>query len=111
MKSIIAKVPKLAHKKQIAPSLLSNIDKHLHTIDVQLTSVKIKIEKEGFIMAKDKRPKIQIDRDKETRTKDISKMIGEGGVGSRTYYDIEKVKSEDKSDDTEEDNHDSKDEK
>src|SRR5690625_6266841 len=95
MKSIIAKVPKLAHKKQIAPSLLSNIDKHLRTIDVQLTSVKIKIEKEGFIMAKDKRPKIQIDRDKETRTKEISKMIGEGGVGSRTYYYIEKVNSED----------------
>lgn len=26
----------------------------------------------------------------ETRTKDISKMIGEGGLGAEKYYDIKK---------------------
>ena len=42
-------------------------------------------------MVKDERTKINIDRNKEARTKDISKMINEGGLGARTYYDIEKV--------------------
>ncbi len=81
--------------------MLINSDKLLHTIDVCTTSVKIKVDKEGLIMAKDDRPKIKIDKDKETRTKEISKMIGEGGVGSRTYYDIEKVKSEEENEDEE----------
>lgn len=39
---------------------------------------------------KDTRKKIVIDRKKEARSKDIAKMISEGGLGSRTYYDIEK---------------------
>jgi len=47
-------------------------------------------------MSKNDRPKIKIDREKETRSKEISKFINEGGLGARTkYYDIEKVASED----------------
>lgn len=42
-------------------------------------------------MAKDDRTKIEIDKKKETRTKEISKMINEGGLGERTYYDIKKT--------------------
>lgn len=43
------------------------------------------------------RPKIVIDRKKEMRTKETSKMIDEGGLGSsRTHYDIKKVSSPDK---------------
>lgn len=38
-----------------------------------------------------KRRKIVIDRDKEMRTEETSRMIDEGGLGSRTYYDIEKI--------------------
>lgn len=46
---------------------------------------------------KDDRPKIKIDRDQEERSKDISKFIGEGGLGARSeYYDIEKVSEKDK---------------
>lgn len=41
-------------------------------------------------MEEDGRRKLEVDRKKEKRTKDISKMINEGGLGSRTYYDIEK---------------------
>lgn len=37
------------------------------------------------------RLKINIDKDKEMRTKDISKMIGEGGLGADKYYDIKKT--------------------
>jgi len=54
-------------------------------------------------MAKDEsndRPKIVVDRKKEMRTKDTSKMIDEGGLGSRTHYDIEKVSSPDQEIDT-----------
>lgn len=43
---------------------------------------------------KDDRIKIKIDRDKEMRTKDISKMIGEGGLGADKYYDIKKTSSQ-----------------
>lgn len=39
---------------------------------------------------KDERRKIEIDRKKEMRTKETSKMISEGGLGAREYYDIEK---------------------
>lgn len=53
--------------------------------------------------AKDDRAKIEIDRKKETRTKEISKMISEGGLGARTYYNIKKNASstEEKGDKTE----------
>lgn len=44
-------------------------------------------------MTKRERPEIQIDKNKETRTKEISKMIGEGGLGAEKYYDIKKVPS------------------
>lgn len=39
---------------------------------------------------KDDRLKVSIDKDKEMRTKDISKMIGEGGLGADKYYEIKK---------------------
>lgn len=39
------------------------------------------------------REKIQIDKKKEMRTKEISKMIGEGGLGADKYYDIKKSTS------------------
>lgn len=45
---------------------------------------------------KDDRPTIKINREEEERSKDISKFIGEGGLGARSeYYDIKKVSSED----------------
>ena len=48
---------------------------------------------------KDNRPTIKINRDEEERSKDISKFIGEGGLGARSeYYDIEKVSSKDEED-------------
>ena len=34
------------------------------------------------------RDRIQIDRKKEMRTKAISKMISEGGLGADNYYNI-----------------------
>ncbi|GKV67367.1 MULTISPECIES: hypothetical protein [Sporosarcina] len=40
-------------------------------------------------MAKDDRKKII--KKNEMRTKEISKMIGEGGMGADKYYDIKKV--------------------
>lgn len=42
-------------------------------------------------MAREERPRIEIDRQKEMRTEEISKMIDEGGLGVRsTHYDIVK---------------------
>lgn len=41
----------------------------------------------------DDRAKIKIDRKKEMRTKEISKMISEGGLGADKYYDITKKSS------------------
>lgn len=41
---------------------------------------------------------IKIDKKKETRTKDISKMISEGGLGADKYYNI--VKESTSEDDT-----------
>ena len=40
-------------------------------------------------MAKDDRK--EIIKTHEMRTKEISKMIGEGGMGADKYYDIKKV--------------------
>ncbi|WP_301107243.1 hypothetical protein [Sporosarcina sp.] len=40
-------------------------------------------------MANDDRKKII--KTNEMRTKEISKMIGEGGIGADKYYDIKKV--------------------
>ena len=45
---------------------------------------------------REERPKIIIDRSKEMRTKETSRMISEGGLGSRIYYDIVKVSSPEK---------------
>lgn len=42
-------------------------------------------------MYKDDRPEIIVDRKKEMRTLETSRMINEGGLGSRIYYNIEKV--------------------
>lgn len=39
------------------------------------------------------RVKIEIDKSKEMRTKEISKMIQEGGLGAYTYYDFTKRSS------------------
>ncbi len=47
-------------------------------------------------MAKDDRIKINVDRKKEMRTKETSRMISEGGLGSRTHYDIIKNSSTEK---------------
>ncbi|HLR02570.1 MAG TPA: hypothetical protein VK111_07505 [Virgibacillus sp.] len=44
-------------------------------------------------MAGRKKPSIKIDRKNETRTKEISQMINEGGLGSDFYYDIKKTTS------------------
>lgn len=55
-------------------------------------------------MEKKERLKVIVDRSKEMRTKEISKMISEGGLGPTEYYDVEKVdlskgkKEEDNSD-------------
>lgn len=37
--------------------------------------------------------KINIDKKKEMRTKEVSKMISEGGLGAYTYYDFTKRSS------------------
>lgn len=44
-------------------------------------------------MSKQENEKIKINKKKETRTKEISKMISEGGLGAENYYDIEKNSS------------------
>lgn len=41
-------------------------------------------------MTLEEKHNIQIDKTKEPRTKEISKMIGEGGLGAEKYYDIKK---------------------
>lgn len=42
-------------------------------------------------MTREHRPRIEIDREEETRTSEISQMIGEGGLGTRTtHYEIVK---------------------
>lgn len=43
-----------------------------------------------------KRVRIEIDKDKETRTKEISKMIDEGGLGADEYYNVVKKASSQK---------------
>lgn len=49
---------------------------------------------------------IKIDKKNETRTKDISKMISEGGLGADKYYNI--VKEPSSEDDTDSDEIDEK---
>lgn len=41
-------------------------------------------------MADFDRSKIKINKKKETRSKEISRMINEGGLGADKYYKIEK---------------------
>lgn len=43
-------------------------------------------------MEERKRKKVVIERSKEMETKEISKMISEGGLGAEIYYEIVKVK-------------------
>jgi len=44
------------------------------------------------------RERLQIKKEKEMRTKEISKMISEGGLGSEKYYEIEKKTTEEETD-------------
>lgn len=44
-------------------------------------------------MTQDDRPTIKIDRSKEQRSPEISKMIAEGGLGNREHYNIVKNSS------------------
>jgi hypothetical protein len=55
-----------------------------------LIFVKIEVSKgkEGIDMEKNTRPEIK--KENEMRTKSISKMISEGGLGSEKYYHIKK---------------------
>lgn len=47
------------------------------------------MRRKGIYMARENRPRIEIDRAKETRTAEISQMIDEGGLGTRTtHYEI-----------------------
>lgn len=45
---------------------------------------------EGYKLVNNEKDHIEIDKTKETRTKEISKMIGEGGLGADNYYNIKK---------------------
>lgn len=45
----------------------------------------------GVEMAKDNRKEVEVKS--EMRTKEISKMIGEGGLGAEDYYEIKKSPS------------------
>lgn len=56
----------------------------------------ILLVKEEAMMSESKRKKIEVDRKKEMRTKEISKMISEGGLGADRYYKIEKNSKEKK---------------
>lgn len=42
------------------------------------------------------RSKIKVDRKEEMRTKEISRMISEGGLGADMYYHIKKNQEKDK---------------
>jgi len=46
-------------------------------------------------MSERKRERLKVDRKNEMRTKDISKMISEGGLGAEQYYKIKKRPKED----------------
>jgi len=48
------------------------------------------------MMTEDER--LKITKEKEMRTKEISKMISEGGLGSEKYYEIEKKITEEETD-------------
>lgn len=58
---------------------------------------KNKAKKDEEITDTDKK-KIIIDKRKEMRTKEISKMISEGGLGSDNYYEIIKKSLNDQED-------------
>lgn len=49
------------------------------------------------------RLEIEVDKNKEMRTKGISKMIGEGGLGAEKYYDIKKTSSDKNKEDSKKD--------
>jgi len=42
-------------------------------------------------MSKSKRNPIVVNKSEETRSKEISRMIDEGGLGAEKYYDITKI--------------------
>jgi len=46
------------------------------------------------MMSKRGRKKVKVDPKKEMRTKEISTMISEGGLGADRYYKIKKKKEE-----------------
>lgn len=54
-------------------------------------------------MTEKKRRTIEIDREKEMRSKGISKMISEGGLGADKYYNIHKVSSSERKEKDKED--------
>lgn len=54
--------------------------------------------KEVYEMTNNEKHDIKIDKSDEPRTKEISKMIGEGGLGADKYYEIEKGDWEKKDD-------------
>lgn len=41
-------------------------------------------------MSNSKRDKVTVDKSDEMRTKEISEMIGEGGLGAEKYYEVTK---------------------
>ncbi len=47
-------------------------------------------------MTKRDEDKVKIEKKKEMRTKEISKMISEGGLGADNYYEIKKDSSSSK---------------
>lgn len=47
-------------------------------------------------MTKRDKDKVKIEKKKEMRTKEISKMISEGGLGADNYYEIKKDSSSSK---------------
>lgn len=53
-----------------------------------------------FEMTKRDRSEIKIEKKREMRTKDISKMIAEGGLGAEKYYDIKKGTAAEKNTET-----------
>jgi len=46
-------------------------------------------------MSERKKERLKVERKNEMRTKDISKMISEGGLGAEQYYKIKKSSQED----------------
>lgn len=46
-------------------------------------------------MSESKRKNIDVDKSEEMRTEEISKMIGEGGLGADKYYNVTKTPPKD----------------